>query len=164
MWNKCNCMVVWTFFGIAFLWDWNENWPFPVLWPLLSFPNLLACWALSQHHLLGKWPCVAANKSQKRKQNVKKEKAFLSVKGIYLGSPVLPFFSFLFKRFRPHPPTPVSLILHMFRHEVFSYFINGSLFSYQRRIFFFLYICLSTLCSPSFLHELPIPSSATVHP
>ena len=33
-------MVVWTFFGIALLWDWNENWPFPVLWPLLSFPNL----------------------------------------------------------------------------------------------------------------------------
>ena len=24
------------FFGTAFLWDWNENWPFPVLWPLLS--------------------------------------------------------------------------------------------------------------------------------
>ena len=36
--------VVWVFFGIAFLWDWNENWPFPVLWPLLSFPNLLAYW------------------------------------------------------------------------------------------------------------------------
>ena len=33
-----------TFFGIAFLWDWNENWPFPVLWPLWSFPNLLAYW------------------------------------------------------------------------------------------------------------------------
>ena len=32
----------WTFFGIALLWDWNENWPFPVLWPLLSFPDLLA--------------------------------------------------------------------------------------------------------------------------
>ena len=44
MWNKCNCMVVWTFFGIALLWDWNENWPFPVLWPLLSFPNFLAYW------------------------------------------------------------------------------------------------------------------------
>ena len=29
-------------FGIAFPWDWNENWPFPVLWPLLSFSNLLA--------------------------------------------------------------------------------------------------------------------------
>ena len=34
MWDKCNCVVVWAFFGIAFLWDWNENWPFPVLWPL----------------------------------------------------------------------------------------------------------------------------------
>ena len=34
MWDKCNCAVVWTFFGIAFLWDWNENWPL----------NLLAYW------------------------------------------------------------------------------------------------------------------------
>jgi len=41
MWAGYNRVVVWTFFGIAFLWDWNENWPFPVLWPLLSFPNLL---------------------------------------------------------------------------------------------------------------------------
>ena len=41
VWDECNCAVVWTFFGIAFLWDWNENWLFPVLWPLLSFPNLL---------------------------------------------------------------------------------------------------------------------------
>ena len=40
----CICMVVWTFFGIVFLWVWNENWPLPVLWPLLSFPNLLAYW------------------------------------------------------------------------------------------------------------------------
>ena len=44
MWDECNGMVVWTFLGIAFLWDWNENWPFPVLWPLLSFPNLLPYW------------------------------------------------------------------------------------------------------------------------
>ena len=44
MWDECNCAVVWAFFDIAFIWDWNENWPFPVLWPLLSFPNLLACW------------------------------------------------------------------------------------------------------------------------
>ena len=43
-WDECNCVVVWTFFGIAFLWDWNENWPFPGLLPLLSFPNLLAYW------------------------------------------------------------------------------------------------------------------------
>ena len=33
--------VVWTFFGISLLWDWNKNWPFPVLWPPLSFSNLL---------------------------------------------------------------------------------------------------------------------------
>ena len=44
MWDECNCAVVWAFFGTALLWDWNENWPFPVLWPLLSFPNLLSYW------------------------------------------------------------------------------------------------------------------------
>ena len=37
MWNECYCMVVWIFFGIALLWDWNENWPFPVLWPCWVF-------------------------------------------------------------------------------------------------------------------------------
>ena len=37
VWDECSCVVVWAFFGIAFLWDWNENGPFPVLWPLLSF-------------------------------------------------------------------------------------------------------------------------------
>ena len=42
IWNELNCAVVWAFFGIAFLWDWNENWPFLVLWPLLSFLNSLA--------------------------------------------------------------------------------------------------------------------------
>ena len=43
MWDECSCAVVWIFFGIAFLWDWNENLssPLPVLWPLLSFP---VCW------------------------------------------------------------------------------------------------------------------------
>ena len=49
MWDECNCVIVWTFFGIAFLWDWNENWPFPVLWPLLSFPHLLAYWVQHFH-------------------------------------------------------------------------------------------------------------------
>ena len=44
LWDERNCVVVWAFFWIAFLRDWNENWPFPVLWPLLSFPNLLAYW------------------------------------------------------------------------------------------------------------------------
>ena len=38
MWEECNCAVVWAFFGIAFLWDWNENGPFPVLWEYMP-PN-----------------------------------------------------------------------------------------------------------------------------
>ena len=37
-------MLVWTFFSIVFLWDWNGNWYFPFLWTLLSFPNLLKYW------------------------------------------------------------------------------------------------------------------------
>ena len=31
MWDECSCVVVWAIFGINFLWDWNENWPFQVL-------------------------------------------------------------------------------------------------------------------------------------
>ena len=27
VWDECNCAVVWAFFGLSFLWDWNENWP-----------------------------------------------------------------------------------------------------------------------------------------
>ena len=34
IWNEDNCVVLWTFFGTALLWYWNENWPFPVLWSL----------------------------------------------------------------------------------------------------------------------------------
>ena len=41
LWDECNCVVVWTFFVIAFLWDWNENdifqscghcWVFQICW------------------------------------------------------------------------------------------------------------------------------------
>ena len=32
VWDEYSCVVVWAFFGIVFVWDWNENWPFPVLW------------------------------------------------------------------------------------------------------------------------------------
>ena len=54
MWklHECSCAVVWAFFAIAFLWDWNENWPFPVLWPLLSFPHLLAYWVQHFNHII----------------------------------------------------------------------------------------------------------------
>ena len=41
VWDECNCVVVWAFFGIAFLRDWNENWPFPVPWPHWVFQ---ICW------------------------------------------------------------------------------------------------------------------------
>ena len=53
MWDECNCVVVWAFFGIAFLWDWNENWHFPVATDEFSkFAGILSA-ALSQHHLSG---------------------------------------------------------------------------------------------------------------
>ena len=49
MWNECSCMVVWTFFGTLLLcWDWNENWPFPVLWPLRVFQ---ICWHIEYNTL-----------------------------------------------------------------------------------------------------------------
>ena len=52
MWNECNRAVILIFFGVAFLWDWSENWPFPVLWPLLNFPNLLAYWVQHFHSII----------------------------------------------------------------------------------------------------------------
>ena len=52
VWDECNCAIVRAFFGIAFLWDWNENWPFPVLWPLLSFPNGLVYWLQHFHSIV----------------------------------------------------------------------------------------------------------------
>jgi len=54
VWYVCNCVVVWTFFGIAFLWDWNENRPFPVQWPLLSFPYVLRYWVQHFHSIIFK--------------------------------------------------------------------------------------------------------------
>ena len=54
VWDECSCIIVWTLFDIAFLWDWNENWPFPVCghcW-VFQFAGILSA-ALSQHHLLG---------------------------------------------------------------------------------------------------------------
>ena len=52
VWDECNCAVVRAFFGIALLWDWTENCPFPVLWSLLSFPNLLAFWVQHFHSII----------------------------------------------------------------------------------------------------------------
>ena len=44
MLSEHNTRVICTYFGTALLWGWNENWPLPVLWPLLSFPNLMTYW------------------------------------------------------------------------------------------------------------------------
>ena len=56
MWDDCNGVVVWTFFRTVFLQDRNENWPFPVLWPLLSFLSILSIWLHIPRCLaLGEW-------------------------------------------------------------------------------------------------------------
>ena len=34
-----NCAVAWAFLGIAFSWDWNENWPFPSNFFLMNTKN-----------------------------------------------------------------------------------------------------------------------------
>ena len=66
MWNECNCVVVWTFFSISFLWDWNENWTFPVLWPLLfskfAGQSIVPCPVLT----VASWPAYRFLKKQVR--------------------------------------------------------------------------------------------------
>ena len=54
IWDEHDCGVVWGFFGITFLWDWNENtFSSPVITAEFSkFAGILSA-ALSQHHLLG---------------------------------------------------------------------------------------------------------------
>ena len=42
--DACNCLMVWTFFSTVLLGNWDKDWPFPVLWLLLSLPYLLTCW------------------------------------------------------------------------------------------------------------------------
>ena len=39
-WNKYNCTVFQTFFGIVLLWDWNENWHFPLYISFFFFLGL----------------------------------------------------------------------------------------------------------------------------
>ena len=50
VWDECNCVVLWTFFGIAFLWDWNENCSFGATAEF--FPNLLAYWVKHFHRII----------------------------------------------------------------------------------------------------------------
>ena len=39
--DECNCLMARTFFSTTLLGNWNEDCPFPVLWPLLGLPDLL---------------------------------------------------------------------------------------------------------------------------
>ena len=50
VWDECHCEVVWASLGTAFLW--TKNWPFPALWPLLSFPKFLAYWVQHFHSII----------------------------------------------------------------------------------------------------------------
>ena len=54
MWDEYNCVVIWAFFGISFLWGWNENtFSGPLATAEFSkFADILSA-ALSQHHLSG---------------------------------------------------------------------------------------------------------------
>ena len=65
VWDEGNCAVVWAFFGIAFLWVWNANWPFPVLWPLefSKFAGILSAAAHAAQH--------SQKKEKKKKPNDK---------------------------------------------------------------------------------------------
>ena len=47
-------------FDIALLWDWNENWPLPVL---LSFPNLLVYWSQETLGVTGKFGLRVQNEA-----------------------------------------------------------------------------------------------------
>ena len=44
MGDECNCPVAWTLLSTALLGNWGEDWPFPLLWPLLGFTSLLTYW------------------------------------------------------------------------------------------------------------------------
>ena len=64
LWDECDCGVVWAFFGIAFLRDWNENWPSPVGHVLselssMTRPSWVALHGMAYFHWVGQGcgPC-----------------------------------------------------------------------------------------------------------
>ena len=44
MGDECNCSMVSTFFSTTLLGNWDEDWPFPVVWSLMTLPDLLTYW------------------------------------------------------------------------------------------------------------------------
>ena len=51
VWDECICGEAWTFSGISFLWDWNEDWPVATA-EFSIFAGILRV-VFSQHGLLG---------------------------------------------------------------------------------------------------------------
>ena len=51
VWDECNCVVVWAFPGIAFLWDWNEGksqiMASPVFQIVINLPAIQETWISS---------------------------------------------------------------------------------------------------------------------
>ena len=58
LWDECTCVLVLTFFDIAFLWDWNENWPFPVSrrGHACHSPTMLSVWLFFAFSLAARIP------------------------------------------------------------------------------------------------------------
>ena len=52
LWDECNCVVVEIFLALSSFEIGMKKWAFPVLWPLLSFPNLLAYWVQHFHSII----------------------------------------------------------------------------------------------------------------
>ena len=66
MWNKCNCKEVWTFFGIALLWDWN----FKRARILKNQPDFFwQCREGTEFRKVGKSMQKMLSKGQKKKNN-----------------------------------------------------------------------------------------------
>ena len=49
MGDECNCSMVSTYFSTTSPGNWDEDWPFPVLWTLLS---LQICWRIECYSLM----------------------------------------------------------------------------------------------------------------
>ena len=72
VWDEFNCVVVWMFFGIAFLWDWNET----LISELCYFSSCLICFSFVSafHHyskLITAWVC-----SLKLREGLRRLKSF----------------------------------------------------------------------------------------
>ena len=50
MWSECNCALVWTFFGTAFLWEWNENGPLSCPVATAEFPKFAGILSAALSH------------------------------------------------------------------------------------------------------------------